>query len=163
MLRASDPRGSVMEVSATPYETLWNIEKEFTIGRRSHSKLHYKHTRSLYCRQINVYKNPSRYTLTLNRLLNKTRTVMNIVLHLNMKTPLWQDLLSWVWSTTICVFFFGSFALCISAWCVCDSLFLFHSCHVLINKTLKTLRTEGVSSQQICDRLNHDGVKTDGR
>lgn len=29
----------------------------------------------------------------------------------------------------------GGFSLCISAWRVCDSLFSFHSCHLLINKT----------------------------
>lgn len=85
-------------------------------------------------------KHTPKHTFTLNQLLNKTSTVMNIVLHLNMKNPLWQDILYWVWSTTSLCFNFhlpvkvGRFALCISAWCVCDSLFSFHSCHVLINK-----------------------------
>lgn len=60
-------------------------------------------------RQTNTGKhnrNTPKPTFTLNRLLNKRSTVMNIVLHLNMKNPLWRDILYGVWSTTIFLFSF---------------------------------------------------------
>lgn len=96
------PSGQQDGVSATLYETLSNTEKEFTLTMLSFQVVLRIHTQLVL--QTDKHMKIHSDTFTRNQLLNKTSTVMNIVLHLNMKNPLWQDILYWVWSTTICLF-----------------------------------------------------------
>lgn len=107
-----------------------DAEKEFTIMMLSFQAVQQTHTQLLLQTRTNTSHTHS---------ARQNQYVMNIVLHLNMKTPLWGHIL-WVLGMK-CDHVSVLISLCVSAWCVCDCLSI-HAMFWSIKHSLKKPMTD---------------------